>query len=413
MQKNKLAIIILVLFHSFSEIQAGGFQVNLQNARHNAMGHAGTAWQSGAADVFFNPGALSFTKKKYDFNLGVNAAFPSVAYRDAVDGYYTANNQSTVSTPLYLYGSYKSSDTSKLAFGLGINNQFGSTLRWEDDWKGQFVIREISLSSFFIQPTVSYKINDKLGVGLGASFVTGNLLLKRGVPVANQSSEYGSAEISGSAKGYGFNIGVFYQLNEKISLGASYRSSVALNLKDGDAVFTVPDALKDSFPVNKFDASLALPGVINFGVSFQATEQLKILADINYTQWVVYDSLIINFSNNTDLLEDTKLARNYKNAFAFRLGASYDFNESFTARAGAFYDMTPVQQGFVTPDGPDANRLGLCVGASYKAGDRFQIDGSLMYVRTADREGKYEQVGFEGVYRIRAIIPTIGLNYSF
>jgi long-chain fatty acid transport protein len=413
MQKNILAIIILVLSHSIGEVNAGGFQVNLQNARHNAMGHAGTAWQSGAADVFFNPGALSFTKKKYDFNFGVNAAFPSVAYKDAIDGYYTTNNQSTVSTPLYLYGSYKSSDTSKFAFGIGVNNQFGSTLRWEDDWKGQFVIREISLSSFFIQPTVSYKISEKLGVGLGASFVTGNLLLKRGIPVANQSGDYGSVEISGSAKGYGFNIGVFYQLNEKISLGASYRSSVALNLNGGDAVFTVPNALKDSFPVNKFDASLALPGVINFGIALQATEKLKLLADINFTQWSVYDSLILDFSNNTELLEDTKLARNYKNVFAFRLGGSYDVNESTILRAGVFYDMTPVQQGFVTPDGPDANRLGLCIGASYKAGERFQIDGSLMYVRTADREGKYDQVGFEGVYRIRAIIPTIGLNYSF
>ena len=413
MQRNRFFLFATLFLFSFQNIVAGGFQVNLQNAKHNAMGHAGTAWQSGAADVFFNPGALSFTKKTFDFNVGVNAAMARIGYRDAVDGYYTAQNVPGVSTPLYFYGSYKKEEDSKLAFGLGVNNQFGSTLTWDDDWIGQFVIREISLSSFFIQPTVSYQLTDKIGVGLGASFVTGSLGLVRGIPVANQQGEYGEANISGSATGYGFNFGVFYQLNEKISLGASFRSGVNLSLTEGDATFAVAGALADSFPDNKVSSSLALPGVINFGIGYQVNEKLKVLVDINYTQWSAYDSLILDFKNNTELLEDTKLARNYKDAWAFRAGASYDIDEKLVVRAGAFYDMTPVQQGFVTPDGPDANRLGLTLGASYKASDRLQIDASAMYVRTADREGNYDQVGFSGVYRIRAFIPTVGVSYSF
>jgi long-chain fatty acid transport protein len=75
------------------------------------------------------------------------------------------------------------------------------------------------LSAIFIQPTVSYHINDKLGVGGGLVVSTGSVTLQRDLPVQFANWDYASASLSGSAFGLGYNIGVQFNATEKFSLG--------------------------------------------------------------------------------------------------------------------------------------------------------------------------------------------------
>ena len=76
-------------------------------------------------------------------------------------------------------------------------------------------MREISLKTFFYQPTLSYKITEKLGIGLGYIFANGDFSLRKGIPIQDSLGNYGEATLAGKASGQGFNAGVYYKLNDK------------------------------------------------------------------------------------------------------------------------------------------------------------------------------------------------------
>ncbi|MDZ4844406.1 MAG: outer membrane protein transport protein [Chitinophagales bacterium] len=410
MRKNIL--LCLLIASSFLQAIAGGFQANVQGIKQNGMAQTGVGTSLDAASLFLNPGAMGFLKHRLNFNVGVNAVMGGIGYQSP-DGFYTANNKTAIGTPLLLYFSYRVKENSKWTVGLGVNNPYGSGVEYEDDWAGQFIIRKIELRTFNVQPTVNYKINDKFGIGAGFNFYYGDLLLRRGIPVADTAAEYGEAELTGSGIGFGANIGLFYKINDKFSVGATFRTPIKMKVEDGDAEFDVPAGISDSFPKTTFDSELILPMVANIGLGYHVTEKCLLAFDINYTGWQSYDTLRFDYAFNSEQLEDTELPKNYKGSFTFRLGAQYDIVEKFTARAGVYFDMTPVKDGYLSPEGPDANRFGASFGLTYQPTPKVGIDASFIYVHSLERTGGSDEAGFYGSYKIAVLIPSIGIHLAF
>ncbi len=392
---------------------AGGFQINLQGSKQNMMGHAGSALSLDASSVFFNPGALAFLKDSFCFNAGVNLIFPRVGYQESNPGFYTAGNINKYSNPIVFYSSFKIKPFTKWTFGFGVNNPFGSSLVWEDNWAGQFVIREISLKTFCFQPAATFKLSEKIALGGAFNYYSGELILRKGIPVSDSTGKFGEARLDGKANGFGFNAGLVYKPFEKLTLGIDYRSQSTVKLKKGNAEFSVPSALADSFPKTSFTSQLALPQVTTLGLAFSFSEKFTLVIDVNYTGWKSYDTLKFDYAFNSESLKDTKITKNYKNVFAYRLGGQYKLAEPIVIRAGGFFDMSPVQDGFLTPDGPDANRVGVTLGMSFQPVKKFSIDFSCMYLETIKRMGGSYEAGFWGTYKTIAVIPSLVFQYSF
>ena len=416
LKKNSLKKNILLLticFLTSTILFAGGFQVNLQGQKQVGMGHTGTGLVLDNATVFFNPGGVPFLDSLRGISFGMNFIVPRTTYLEPYPGTYTANTVHGVPTPITFYAVYKFKKIDKLSASLGINNPFGSALSWPADWKGQFLIRSIDLKTFFIQPTLSYKINEKLGVGLGFVFATGNFTLSKGLPVQDSAGNYGTGSLAGKATGYGFNGGIYYKATDKFSIGIDYRSQVNVKVKSGTANFTVPASLIQYFPQTTFSTQLALPQVVTLGLGYVVNSKIKLALDINYIGWKSYDSLIIDFAKNTDKLADIHSPRMYKNVFIFRVGGEYKLNKKWTVRLGTYFDMTPVPSGYLTPDTPDENKIGITSGASYRVTKRIHIDTSVIYIEGLKRTDTDNEGNFGGTYKERAIIPGVSLEYCF
>lgn len=398
---------------SLKVLTAGGFQVNLQGQKQAGMGHAGTGLLSDNSTILFNPGAMSFLDSLRGVSLGTSLIFPRTIYLEPYPGTYTATIEHHVSTPITLYASFKIGKSDKLTAGLGVYNPFGSRLQWADDWKGQFLIREIDLKTFFIQPTLSYKVNEKLGIGVGFVYGTGDFSLRKGIPVQDSLGNYGEGNLNGKASGVGFNAGIYFKATEKFSIGIDYRSQVNVKVKEGTAEFVVPDALGQYFPATTFSTQLRLPQMATLGFGYIVNDKLKMALDINYVGWKSYDSLIIDFSQNTDKLADIHSARMYKNVFIFRIGGQYKLNDKWTVRLGSYYDMTPVQSGYFTPETPDVNKIGITSGASAKITKKINLDLSLLFIEGLKRTNTSIETGFGGTYKSRAVVPGISLEYRF
>lgn len=407
MIKHLLFIGLLFLAQEF---EAQGFQVNFQGQKQQGMGGAGNALPLDAASVFFNPGSVSFLKES-SVNIGFTPTFANTLFEDANTTSIGRTN-SPMGTPFSVYAVYRKNEESKFFYGLGIYTPFGSTIQYEDEWTGRFALTKLQLKSIFIQPTVSYKLNDKIGIGAGFVYTIGNVNLQKDIPVQDADGTYGHAELDGKASGFGYNVGLFVQATEKLNIGLSYRSKVNMEVAEGTATFTVPSSLTANFPSGTFSSALPLPQVATLGLAYKLNEKLAFALDVNYVGWKAYDTLAFDYAQNTASLIDTKSARNYKNTLAFRLGANYALTENLDARLGLAYGLTPVQNGYVTPETPDANRINYTAGLGYKIGDHFQLDASVFFTHLKRTDTNLE-TNLSGTFTTNVLAPGLAIIYKF
>ncbi|MEI8137958.1 MAG: outer membrane protein transport protein, partial [Bacteroidota bacterium] len=353
---------------------------------------------------------VSFSNNN-SINVGITPTIAKGAFLDAnTNAIYRTT--SPIGTPFSAYTVFGLKDSSNLKFGLGIYTPFGSTVQWEDKWTGRFALSRLKLEVIFIQPTVSYKISKKIGIGAGFVYSTGSVNLQKDIPLINTTNEFGRAELAGKANGIGYNLGVYFNAISKLTLGITYRSQVNMVINDGNATFKVPSSLEANFPNGKFISSLPLPKVITFGAGYKLNAKLQLALDINYVGWKAYDTLAFDYENNTSSLLDTKSVRNYKNTFAFRSGASYKPTTFFTTRLGLAFGITPVQNGYVTPETPDANRVNYTAGFSYQPTKHFSFDASILFTHLKRKDTNLE-TNLSGTFKTNVIAPGFSIIYNF
>ncbi|MGZ2370906.1 OmpP1/FadL family transporter [Ancylomarina sp. YFZ004] len=431
LRKIYLAIALIAFTYS---VKAEGYAVNAQGAKQIGMGHVGVALNWDASSMQFNPGALATLDAKYSLAMGGSLIWSKTEFTSP--DYKNNATDNPINTPFYLYGSAKLND--KLAVGLAVYTPFGSSNIWGDNWDGKYLIQEISMKSIYIQPTVSYKVNDWMSVGAGLNIVYGQFELSKALPTGANDK----ANLSGNTIKYGYNIGIFLQPTEKLNIGISYRSQVDIELdnSEGEAEFNVALPLTDlsgnpSFANTSFTATLPLPASLNVGFAYQIDEKWLVSADVNFVKWDVYKTLSFDFKDETKMaypnpdpatntsvpfieipaISDTESIRDWDNAMSYRIGAQYSYNEKLDLRAGFYYDETPVQENYYAPETPGANKIGITAGASYKLNNKFSLDAAILYgfgEKTEGYDTNPKSQGFGGEYKNTAIFPTIGITYN-
>lgn len=385
---------------------AGGYQVRLQGQKQTGMGLIGSPMNFGASSIFYNPGALAMMDQNYSFDVGVNLINSHVIYQSSSSS-YAAETDNPLSTPAYIYGAAKLND--KLSLGLGFYTPYGSTSKWDDKWAGKNLIQEISLEAFYIQPTFSYKINDKISIGAGLVLVQGNVKFQKALAYSPDSY----VKMNGSDFNVGFNIGAFYQANTKLSFGIDYRSKINMTVEGGSALFYIPESLQSIVsPINKFNAELPLPANLDFGLSYHFTDKFLAALEVNYVFWSVYQELSFTFNENGDILDNSN-PRNYSNTLIPRLGLEYGLNHMFTLRAGGYFDPSPTDEHYFTPETVSLDTWAYTFGISIQASNDLGIE--LNYLGTHGQEAvkSYDPVNFGGKYKTAASIFGFGINYNF
>lgn len=393
---------------------AGGYQVNLAGQRQIGMGHTGTGLVTGTSSIFFNPGAMSHLGYS-GVTIGGSALVSKIAHSAPESGGVTARTDNPLGTPFQVYGVYNINE--KFSAGLGVYTPFGSTVDWGNEWSGRYGLNQLKLQAIYVQPTVSYAITDKLGIGVGLSYVVGSVNLQRSVPVQNQDGTEGGLELDGSAESaFGFNAGIFFQATEKLSIGVNYRSKVDLKVEGGDVMFSnIPAAARGNFPEGTtFNAELPMPSTLSVGIGFKPNERLTLAADVSHVGWDAYEKLRFDFSQNVAGSPFSEASRNYENAFIYRIGGEYMATDALALRAGAYLDKTPVQDGYLTPETPDSDSRGLSAGIGYSVSENFSIDASFLYINKKERtDAANLSNGVPGTFKSVAYIPGIGLNFKF
>ncbi|MDI6402833.1 outer membrane protein transport protein [Balneolaceae bacterium ANBcel3] len=424
----------LILTMTASTVFAGGYQLNLHGQRQIGMGHAGTGLPLDVSTIALNPAGLAVL----DHNgvlLGSSATFIKTTFKtgpDMIPGLpadYKAETDNPMRTPFNLYASYDL-PIQNLRAGLGVYTPYGNAVRWGEDWMYSGLLSEISMFTVFVQPTLSFKVNDNLSFGAGLIVAYGDVNLQRNteidLPALGLSNIPLSIELDGSTTNIGYNLGMFVQQSDVLSIGVSYRSKINMDVKGGDADFIlggVPAEVSGMLTPagNAFDATLPLPAVVNLGIGIRPTETLRIAVDANLTFWSAYEDLTFTFEQRTALVQNSSEPRKFNDKWIFRAGGEYDVNEQFQVRLGGYYDASPVDAGFITPETPDVDRFGISTGASYAFTPALRLDASLLFITSSEREQSLEKASERGTpsvvpvgtFQTTAFIPGLAVSYRF
>lgn len=379
----------------------GGFQLNEHGARAVGLGGAFAARAYDPSALYYNPAGLGFQVKN-QITLGTTIIFPDIAF---FGPYQLNTNEKTemtsqVFTPINFYATYHWSDD--LHFGIGVNSAYGLGTKWPDDWSGKFITTQADLQSYFITPTVAYRIADNLSIGIGFNYVFGSVAINR--VVSDPFDPHATISMKLDASSFGFNAGILYKATTDLSLGLSYRSSVRLDAT-GTADFS-PN--RPVYPEGDVTSSITLPATGYFGIAYSVLENLVVEADYQYVGWSSYKELVIEFKADGSRVVEPK---EYQDTYILRFGAEYTM-ENLQLRAGYFYDHSPVQTRYVDPLLPDASRNGLNLGLGYTVTEQISIDAAYMFLIFEDRKAEQTVVNFDGTYQARASLLSIGLTYT-
>ena len=416
-----------------SPVQGQGFGVYEQGTC--VMGRAGASVAETCDDgssMYFNPAGLVG-----DPGWTVSGGATVIS----VDGGFTAdrtgedtNLQNDPIPVPHLYARYGIND--RWAAGVGVYVPYGLGTKWPEDFEGRFLGYDNSLQSIYIQPTVAYQLTDRITIGAGLDIVVGAVELNQQLDLSQQTvpsnqvpdgTTFGALGIpfhtafadvnldAGGATGIGGNFGVQVKATDWLRFGTRYTLPVTLKY-EGDATFTQlqtglvlppnnPLGVPGGTPVDGVVASqfesggllvnqgveteITMPGQLLVGVSVQATPQLKVLADYQWTQWSTFDVLPIDFENDP---LDTEQIENYNDTHALRLGLEYAINDAWTARAGLLTHGPAAPDETVTPLLPEGYRNEPTIGFGWQPSSLFEVNVAYQYIAQNDRRGRIRDV---------------------
>lgn len=475
---------------------AEGFQINAQSTKQAGMGHVGTAMKLGAESMHFNPAGLAFMDKTIDLSAGICGVFSKINYQK---DQYSYDSDNRPGTPIYLYAGFKIYDN--LAAGISLNTPYGSSITWGNNWKGAHLVQEIALKAYNIQPTLSWRITDKLSIGAGLLMEFGNIKLNKALlgpgeltymanymlgslsekfpaqavealkpmltPLIEEMSLYDDASAASvSLRGnagikFGFNIGAMYDINDKFTVGLSYRSKVMAKVNEGtvslsyaneehfaslveqiNSLLQTVNAMSGGNsglpsrigipPLNAgtFSAELPLPSNFNIGVTYNPNKDWILSGEVQFVGWGAYDALDVHFSPSSLSGYDLHAEKKYHNSRIYRLGAQYAATNRLDVRFGTYLDETPVEGNYLNPETPSMNKWGITAGCSFRPTQHLSVDVSFSYVTGFGRDGsytdeymlmktvdnlpdQYKQREFGGHYKVHALMPSFGVSYNF
>ncbi len=390
---------------------AQGFQVNLQGQKQSAMAGAGSALILDESTVFFSPGAMSMVNHNA-VSSGISPLkFGSAFNRTGSNSTERVKNK--IATPFAAYALW-GPNKAKWKLGLGVYTPFGGLVDWGNSWSGKYAVVSLDLKAIFIQPSLSYRLTENLGIGVGFVYNHGHVNLQRALPFNFSDGSDAHVKLDGSGKGYGWNGGLYYFIPDIMSISLVHHSKVVTRLENGDAIFTVPSSTESNFPTgNTFDAQLPLPSITTLGLGFPVNERISIAVDASFVNWRVYKELAFDYAENTPLLTDTRSARKYGNGGSVKVGVQHKTTEKLTIRMGTGYIMTPVKDGYVTPEVPDANRFILSVGLGYELSSNWELNASLLFEDVQSRTQTNIETGLSGTFKTHVFAPGISLGFKW
>lgn len=366
-----LPALMLVAFSGTAA--AAAFQLWEQNASGLGTAYAGSAAVAdNASTIFFNPAGMT-RLQGIQVSAGVAAVGPSFSFHNR-----GSSGTGPLAVPMTIGGNggdaggwaavpnaYLSWQLAPQWFvGLGLSAPFGLSTDYDDpNWIGRYHSLKSEIKTVNVNPSVAYKVSDRVAVGLGINYQKIDAEMTSLVPLAT------SYVLKGDDTAWGWNAGALFTLSPSMRVGVSYRSSIDYTL-EGTRTLGTTSAAK---------ADLKLPDTFILSVWQQLSDRWEAMGDLSYTNWSTVGKLNIRHATGVDVE-----SFNYKDSWRFAYGAAYKASDAWKVKFGIAYDRTPTTGTYRSARVPDNDRIWLSVGGQWKPSKDSAVDFGYAYLYVND-----------------------------
>ena len=409
-------IAILVLAISTANVSANGFRLASQDGFATARGEAFVATADNPSAIYYNPAGISQLKGN-NLRSGLYGIYlnPSYSSTNHARTFHSSDNLAAVPQLFYTC----TPKDFPVSFGLGVYAPYGGSISWPQDTGFRAVAVNGSLTYLTINPVVAFKVLPSLSIGGGAMVNYVNLDLEQGL-LRNQLPNINYFRFAGKGWSVGYNLGLLWQPHEKVSIGASFRSSANVTLDGQTKIEQYPVIPTEQDRSAHTDFTFPLTTVV--GISYRPTPRWNLEFDADYTDWSSFGSSTISQSSKPPgINQNIQFALDWQPSWIYEFGVTRYFDNGWHVSAGYVYNENSVPDAHYTPLAADLDRHFLCVGTGRK-GKRFDFDvayqlgyGPARTVTgsTPSTAGQIAGQTADGTYDFisQAVLVTVGMHF--
>lgn len=296
----------------------------------------------------------------------------------------------------------------RFAVGGGVNVNYGLKSEFPTNYSAGVFAGKTELTAVNYNLSGAYDLGYGFSFGAGLNAVHAKATLERHFGALNPMAPTATASrLKGDKWGFGWNVGLSYDINENNRLGVAYHSPVDLRFKGKymgtqSADVEIPGRLH-----------LELPAYWEISGYHKLTEKLAVQYSYKKTHWNSFQELRATDNNGKVLLQkDEKFNNNSRIA----LGMSYDVIEALTLRAGIAYDES-ASVAHPSISIPDTDRTWYTLGATYRFTPSLSVDLAYAHLSGSKNTFTESQVtavtSAVGEFKVKSTANLYGLNVNY
>jgi long-chain fatty acid transport protein len=435
---------------STSAYATNGYQLIGIGAYQKGMGGAVTANPGSAMTAITNPAGMATIGKRADFSMeGFMPDRTADFTKNAVPSSnpYSTHNGEKIESDADMYGipaigwTAPVADGSELYFGGGMygtsglgvdygrgnfapatfNNRNPNTHPQTNDPLPDYVNIDYSgyssIAFWQMAPTLAWNVNDQLTVGGSLNIDYQSVGFQQritGEPGPDGQGGTWTTEglesnfllgRTANAFGFGITLGALYEINDMVTVGASYKSEQAFsdleyNLRQDD-IASFPDGSGGMVWSNDgtYKMDLDYPQQFAVGVKITPIDRLKVSADIKWINWkATMDDLEVTGDfdtydrngNRVSSNQNAALNPGWDDQIVYAIGVDYMVTHDLNLRAGYNYAEAPIEKEDVFSNIllPAMTEQHLTLGGTYRFNNHWDLSFAYMKAFENDVTGK-------------------------
>jgi long-chain fatty acid transport protein len=418
LQKLLLATLALTSTHAFA---TDGYFAHGYGVKAQGMGGVGIALPQDTLAAATNPAGMGLIGDRIDFGATwfrpirdteiVGNGVPG----ESADGRYKGNDTKNFIIPEF---GYNKPINDQITLGVSIYGNGGMNT----DYKTGIPLFNqdqrrtgVDLIQLFVAPTATWKISESNIVGISLNlayqrFEAKGLQNFTAIVPRPYSSSPNNLTDNGhdDAYGVGLKFGWIGQLNDQVSVGATYQTKTYMSKFD---------KYKGLFAeAGGFD----VPANYGVGLAFKATPALTIAADLERIEYGDVKSI------NNPLLPNLGTAPlgtsggagfGWRNVTVTKIGGSYAYSDCLTLRAGYNHSTQPIpnSETLFNMIAPGVVQDHLTLGATWTLSDKSELSFAYMHAFENSVKGSGSiPLGFGGGNaNLKMYEDSIGVAYGW
>lgn len=349
-------------------VHASGFNLLEQNASGIGNAYAGSAAVAeNASTIYYNPAGMT-ELPGVSLSAGVAGINPSYRFTNGSSTASGSNGGDAGGWAAVPNGYAAWALTKDLYVGLGISSPFGLKTEYASDWVGRSQSIKFEIKTVNVNPSVAYRVNDKVSVGFGLNW-------QRIEAEYVRAAGAGQVRLNVDDSAWGWNAGALFTVSPTTKVGLSYRSAIQYHTSG-----TFNGVLNANASAN-----LKVPDTFIMSVTQKLNDKWEMLGDISRTGWSSIPKVdIMNTSTGAATPAQT-LNTDFRNTWRVSLGANYHYSDTIKLKFGLAYDQSPVKSPSTRLASlPDNNRVWISAGGQYRINKLSAVDLGVAYIYLRD-----------------------------